>query len=58
LTALHRPADDTAGVEVDHDRQIGKAFQRPDVGDVGDPDAIRSAILSRLKLDDDPASGD
>ena len=40
LTALHRPADDTAGVEVDHDCQIGEAFQRPDVGDVHRPDPV------------------
>jgi len=41
LAALNRPSDDTAGVEIDNDSQIGKAFQRPDIGDVRDPDAIR-----------------
>ncbi len=33
LTALHRPTDDTTGIEIDHDSQIGESFQRPDVGD-------------------------
>ena len=28
LSALHCPADDTTGVEIDHDRQIGEAGQR------------------------------
>lgn len=42
LMALHAPADNTPGVEIDHDRQIGKAFQCQDIGDVGDPCAIRS----------------
>ena len=41
LAALHRPADDTTGVEVDHDRQIGEAFLGPDVGDVRHPDPVR-----------------
>ena len=37
LAALHRSADDTTGVEVDHDRQIGEAFLGPDEGDVRHP---------------------
>ena len=41
LTALHRPADDTARVKVDHDSQVGKAFVCPDVGDVRDPNPVR-----------------
>ena len=41
LTALHRPADDAAGIEIDHDGQIGEAFQRPDIGDVRHPDLVR-----------------
>ena len=40
LAALHRPADDTTGVEVDHDSQIGKAFKGPDVGDIRHPDPV------------------
>lgn len=36
LTALHTPADDAPGVEIDHDRQISEALARPDIGDVGD----------------------
>ena len=40
LTALHCPADDTTGVEIDHDRQIGEALQRSDVGDVRHPDGV------------------
>ena len=35
LAVLHRPAHHAAGVDVDHYRQIGEAFLRPDVGDVG-----------------------
>lgn len=40
LTALHRPADDTTRVEIDHDHQIGKASQCSDVGDVRHPDRV------------------
>ena len=38
---MHAPSDDAPGVEVDDNRQIGKAFQRPDIGDVGDPRPVR-----------------
>jgi hypothetical protein len=37
LLGLHGPADDEAGDEVDHDRQIGAALVGADVGDVGHP---------------------
>jgi hypothetical protein len=40
LTALHRPANDTTGVEIDHDGKTGKAFQRPDIDDVRHPDLV------------------
>ena len=43
LTALHRPADNTAGIEIDHHREIGEAFVGPDVGDVRDPRLVRSS---------------
>ncbi|MBG6147969.1 hypothetical protein IWQ51_006125 [Labrenzia sp. EL_142] len=33
-------AYDTAGVEIDHDCQIGKTFQRLDLGDVLYPDPV------------------
>jgi hypothetical protein len=35
LTALHGPTDDTTGIEIDHDGQIGEPFDGPDLGDVG-----------------------
>ena len=34
-------ADDAAGVEIDHDGQIGEALVDPDASDVGDPDLVR-----------------
>jgi hypothetical protein len=40
LSALHRPAHHAARVEIDHDRQIGKAFQGADVGNVCHPGPI------------------
>ena len=41
LAALHRPADDATGVEIDHNGQIGEAFLRSDVGDVRHSDPVR-----------------
>lgn len=43
LTALHRPADNRAGIEIDHHREIGEAFVGPDVGDVRDPRLVRTS---------------
>lgn len=40
LAALHRPTLHAAGVKVEHDRQIGKAFQSADVCDVCHPGAV------------------
>jgi len=39
---LHRreEADDTAGVEIDDDGEVGETFLSPDVGDVGDPGPV------------------
>lgn len=42
LTALHRPANNAAGIEIDHHREIGEAFVGPDVSDVGDPGLVWS----------------
>ena len=42
LAALHRPADDTTGVEIDDDREIGEALTGSDIGDVRDPRRVWS----------------
>jgi len=36
----HRPADHSARVQVDDHREVHPALERPDVGDVANPDAI------------------
>lgn len=41
LAALRRPADDTTGIEIDDDGEIGEALTGLDVGDGGDPCRIR-----------------
>lgn len=41
MTALHGPADYTAGMEINHHGQIGKALQCPDIGYVRHPGPIR-----------------
>jgi hypothetical protein len=41
LTALHRPTDNTAGIEIDHHRDIGETFVGSDIGYVGDPGLVR-----------------
>jgi hypothetical protein len=41
IERYNRTANDTAGVEIDYDGQIGEAFQRPDIGDVSHPGSIR-----------------
>ncbi len=40
LPALHRPTHHAAGIENDHDGQIGKALQGSDVGDVCHPSPV------------------
>ena len=40
LAALQGPANDASGVEIDYASQIGEALQRPDIGDIGDPDPV------------------
>ena len=40
----HGPTDHSARVEIDDDDQVQPALPRPDVRDVGDPDAIRLSI--------------
>ena len=45
LTAVHGPADDAAGIEIDHDGQTGKAFQLPDIGDVRHPVPVRRSHI-------------
>ena len=54
--ALHRPTHHAARVEIDHDSQIGKAFQGADVGDVCRPSPVwavtsnwRSRVLPSAK---------
>ena len=39
--SAHRPADHPAREQVDHGRHIEPAFNRPDVGEVGNPFLIR-----------------
>lgn len=41
LSALHGPANDPAGIKIDHHREIGEAFVGTDVGYVGDPGLVR-----------------
>ena len=40
LPALHRPAHHAAGIEIDYDSQIGKAFHGADVSDVCHPGPV------------------
>ena len=40
LPARHRPAHHTAGIEIDHDSQVGKALQGANVGDVCHPGPV------------------
>ena len=40
-TITNRPADDTAGEEVDDDGQIQPSFAGPDIGDVCSPLLVR-----------------
>lgn len=40
LPALHRPAHHAVRVEIDHNRQIGKAFQGADAGNVCHPGPV------------------
>ena len=42
LSALHRPADDPARIEVDDYRKVSEALAGSDVGDVRDPGLVRS----------------
>ena len=35
------PSNHTAGIKIDHDRQIQEPFIGLDVGDIGDPEPIR-----------------
>lgn len=41
LSALHRPADDPAGIKIHHYRDIGEALVGSDVGDISDPGLVR-----------------
>src|ERR1700682_6132685 len=50
-TITNRPADDTAGEEVDDDGQIQPSFAGPDIGDVCSPLLVRP--LGREVLIDD-----
>ena len=45
LSALHRPANYAAGVEVKHCGQIGQAFPCANVGDVRHPGFVRYADI-------------
>ncbi len=46
----HRPADHTLGEQVDHCRHVEPAFDRPDIGEVGDPLAVRG-IRAELAIE-------
>ena len=50
-----RPADDAAGVEIQHHREVQPAFLSPDVGEVGDPALVGSG---RLELPIQQVRGD
>ena len=45
LSALHRPADDPAGIEVDDNRKVSEALAGSDVSDVRDPGLVRSRYV-------------
>jgi hypothetical protein len=45
LSALHRPADDPAGIEVDDNRKVSEALAGSDVGDVRDPGLVWSLYV-------------
>lgn len=47
LAALHCPADDPAGIEVDDDRKVSEALAGSDVCDVRDPGLVRSRYVTR-----------
>jgi len=40
LPALHRPAHHAAGIEINHDSQVGEALQGANVGDVCHPGPV------------------
>src|SRR5436309_6225197 len=42
---LERPADNATAVAVDHDREVEPALPAAQVGDVGDPELVRSRRL-------------
>jgi hypothetical protein len=42
--ATHRPADDFAGEEIEHDGQIEPPFPGWHAGDVGEPNLIRPLV--------------
>jgi hypothetical protein len=41
FTAMHRPARHQLAEQIEHDAQIELAFERQDLGDVGDPLGLR-----------------
>lgn len=43
----HRPADDPAREEIEHDGDVEPAFRRPDIREVGSPTAVRTAGRAR-----------
>lgn len=45
LSALHRPADDPTGIEVDDNRKVSEALAGLDVSDVRDPGLVRSRYV-------------
>ena len=46
----HRPADDTPGPDIEHDREIQEARPGRHVGNVGDPEPIRT-LGAELSID-------
>ena len=44
-SGLHRPADDSPRVQVEHRGDVQPAFRRPEVGEVGDPFLVRRVRL-------------
>ena len=56
LSALHRPADDPARIEVDDNRKVSETFAGSNVSDVRDPGLVRSCYVElpvELIIDDD-----
>ena len=50
LATVCCPTDHTAGIQVNHNRQIQESFPGLDIGDVGDPEPTIRSLLSEIRL--------